>query len=112
MALISLKKLKEKLHSPLFHYQCSAYSGVIQRTIVLVTGLTLDEIDDVEPLNNLSEDRILTVKMGRPTHRFICFTHLWSELNGAVRALIEPLLHLVELSIGELITPNNIELCG
>ena len=55
MALISLKKLKEKLHSPLFHYQCSAYSGVIQRTIVLVTGLTLDEIDDVEPLNNLSE---------------------------------------------------------
>ena len=112
MALISLKKLKEKLHSPLFHYQCSAYSGVIQRTIVLVTGLTLDEIDDVESLNNLSEDRVLTVKMGRSTHRFICFTHLWSELNSAVRALIEPLLHLVELSIGELISPNNIELCG
>lgn len=112
MALISLKKLKKRVHSLLFHYQCSAYSGVIQRTIILVTGLTLNEIDDVEPLNNLSEDRVLTVKMGRTTHRFICFTHLWSELNGAVRALIEPLLHLIKLSIGEFIAPNNIELCG
>ena len=87
-------------------------SDVIERTVVFVGGNVLDGIDDFESVNDLAEDRILSVQMRRAAHRLIDFPHFRCELNPAVGAPVEPFLDLVQSCVVKDLAPDNVELHG